>query len=149
MARSLAMATPLPPPRDHRRSSTLHMSVHPCEKADTIRRFARNYCKANIGFDRNGVQWLDGFIDWSREKDVDACDDKRNFALGSFFGACIIETFGGRWTFVEGSWKLYLDPSCETDPFLSIRLQLERGLPYSVLGAFDAILGAEQGGDKP
>lgn len=127
----------------------MRMSDHLREKAETIRRFARSYRKANIDFDRNGVAWLDGFMDWLREKDADLQDEKRIYALGSFYGVCIIETFGGRWTLANDSWKLVLDASPEIDPFLSIRLHLKGGRRNSVLQAFDAISTPARLGDEP
>ncbi len=131
------------------RMSNLHMSDHPNKKAETIRRFARNYRNANIDFDRSGVEWLDGFIDWLREKGAHKYDDERIFALGSFFGVCIIETFGGRWAIAENSWKLNLDSSRQIDPFVTIRLHLEHGLRNSVLGVFDTIPISKQANDDP
>ena len=125
------------------------MSEHPREKAETIRRFARNYRKANIDFDRSGVEWLDGFIDWLRDREADVQDEKRTFAFGSFYGVCIIETVGGRWKLVNDSWKLVLDASQEIDPFLNARLHLQGGRRYSVLQAFDAISTAARLGDEP
>jgi hypothetical protein len=125
------------------------MIEQPCEKAETVRRFARNYRNANIDFDRSGVQWLDGFIDWLREKGVDESNGKRSFALGSFLGVCIIETFGGRWVRTECGWKVNLAPSHEIDPYSIIRLHLECGPQYSVLLAFDSILAPARSNDEP
>jgi len=125
------------------------MSEHPREKADMIRRFARSYRNTNIDFDRSGVEWLDGFIDWLREKEADVHDEKRTFALGSFFGVCMIESVGGQWAFAEGSWMLVSDASREIDPFVLTRLHLQCGPRYSVLGEFDAISVQAQPDDEP
>lgn len=125
------------------------MSEHPREKAETIRKFARNYRKANIDFDRSGAEWLDGFIDWLRDEEADLHNERRTFALGSFFGVCIIETVGGRWAVADGGWKLVLDSPQEIDPFRSARLHLQRGRRYSVLQAFEAISTPARLGDEP
>lgn len=125
------------------------MSDHLREKAETIRRFARNYCNADIDFDRGGVEWLDGFIDWLRDKKVGLDDEKRTFAFGAFFGACVLEAVGGRWALANNRWKLVLDASQEIDPFLVARLHLQCGRQYPVLQAFDAMSAPARLGDEP
>ncbi len=118
----------------------MHMNKHPSESADTIRRFARNYRNADVDFDRSGVAWLDGFIDWLRENNVDIEDSQRIFALGCFFGTCIIETIGGKWTCDNDVWKLVPLGKCDLDPFQSVQLHLQFGQKRSVLGAFNNVV---------
>ncbi len=117
------------------------MNKHPRESADTIRKFAKHYRHADVDFDRSGAEWLDSFIDWLRENEADICDEQRIFALGSFFGTCVIETIGGQWSFHDGSWRLFSASECDLAPFLSVRLHLQFGQRHSILGEFDKLVG--------
>ncbi len=127
----------------------MHMNKHPTESADTIRRFARNYRNADVEFDRSGVEWLDRFIDWLREKKADTYDEERIFALGSFYGTCLAETIGGKWACDDDCWKLIPLDKCDLDPFQSVRLHLQIGQKHSVLNAFDAITALPHKDDEP
>ena len=128
----------------------MHMNKHPREKTATIRRFARNYRNADVDLDESGIQWLDGFFDWLREKKVDIEDEDRVFALGSFFGTCVIETIGGQWACDDEHWKLVpLATRCDLDPFQSVRLHLQFGQKHSVLGVYSEIAALAKKYDEP
>lgn len=113
------------------------MNTHPRERAETIRRFARNYRHADIDFDRRGVEWLDGYLTWLREKNADMSDEGRIFALGSFLGECMIATHGGQWLFDDKGWTFLSASDRPFDPFQSVRMHAQLGPTHSVLRAFD------------
>jgi len=87
---------------------------------------------------------LDGFIDWLREKKVDIKDERRIFALGSFFGTCVIKIIGGQWACDDDGWKFVPPAKCGLDPFQSIRLHLQFGQKHSVLKVFDDVAALAQ-----
>ena len=127
----------------------MHMNKHPNENADTIRRFARNYRNADVDFDRSGVVWLDGFIDWLRENNADIEDSQRIFALGCFFGTCVIDTIGGQWACDNDAWKLVPLRKWDLDPFQSVRLHLQFGQEHSVLVTYNNVVVLAQRCDEP
>ncbi len=117
--------------------------------AEMVLAVARDDFGQDIGFDRPGVQWLDGYIQalvdqGNVEASEELCDQ-----LGSFLGTCIIETYGGSWQDTEYGWAVVIKDDFAVFPFNKTLKHLTEGEGDSVLALFTgipAMLGyAEQG----
>lgn len=95
--------------------------------------------KTKIGFDREGVEWLDGYIQRQHEHGDGANFEGLVSTLGSFFGECIITAYGGDWQQTEYGWSVSFDDKNAAFPFAKVRKQLENGADDSVLSMFDTI----------
>lgn len=107
--------------------------------AELVLETARGEFAQDIGFDKPGVVWLNGYIQGLVEAgDVDAseqlCDN-----LGSFLGTCIIETYGGQWQDTEYGWAVVIKDDFAVFPFNKVLKHLTEGEGDSVLGLFTSI----------
>ncbi len=93
----------------------------------------------DVGFDVEGVRWLDSYI--QRLHDQGGVDDPEALCdrLGSFFGECIIQAFGGAWQETEHGWAVVLDRDLAVYPFNKALKHLTEGADDSVLGLFNTI----------
>ncbi len=108
--------------------------------ADLAVSMAREDMGMPIGFDRAGVEWLDGFIQRRHEERRDKDFYKRlTQTLGSYFGECIIREYGGSWKLVQGSWCVMFDNSNGVFPFAKVEKHLRYGADDSVLGLYNSI----------
>jgi len=101
--------------------------------AQLVVSIAENQLGTRVGFDRQGVKWLDGYIQRQYEH-----GDVANFSglintLGSFFGECLISTYGADWTHTEYGWSVAFDQGNAAFPFAKVAKQLERNT-YPVQG---------------
>lgn len=93
-----------------------------------------------VGFDRAGVEWLDGFIQRRHDERRDKDFYKRlTQTLGSYFGECIIREYGGSWQLVNGSWGVIFDNSNGVFPFAKVEKHLRYGADDSVLSLYNSI----------
>lgn len=92
-----------------------------------------------VGYDEDGVRWLDEFIQDQHEQGDPA--DRRALVnnLGSYLGECIVRSFGGEWAEVDGSWCVRFDDRNAAYPFAKVRKHLENGAGESVLSFFTLI----------
>ncbi|PNY34163.1 hypothetical protein C2E31_24765 [Rhodopirellula baltica] len=125
------------------------MKCLPHEKAETFRRFARNYRDADISFDRGGVEWLDMYIDSLHDNATDLENEQRIFALGCFFGVCLAETVGGEWSLVGDRWCFVSCNSSRIDPFDCIRSQMRPDRSDSLVVTFDTVINATEASGEP
>lgn len=93
------------------------------ENADYVLAIARDRWSTSA-FDETGVEWLDGHIEASRQHLGDDLADEFVQLMGSFYGQCLLETFGGRWTLTDGKLAIWSDPHGFTYPFEAVRRQL-------------------------
>jgi hypothetical protein len=109
------------------------------ENAKIVRQVAEKELDIRIGFDREGAEWLDGYIQRQHESGDSANFTGLTNTLGSFFGECIISTYGGAWTHTEYGWGIGFDHVNAAFPFAKVRKHLENGADDSVLGMFDSL----------
>lgn len=107
--------------------------------AQLVQTVALNQLKVQVDFDRTGVEWLDGYITRQHEN-----GDPNNFSglvstLGSFFGECIVRTYGGEWSESEHGWCIQFDEKNAVFPFSKVEKHLRNGAEDSVLSMFDMI----------
>lgn len=92
-----------------------------------------------VGYDEAGVRWLDGYIQRQHEQGDPANRDGLVSTLGSFLGECIVQSFGGTWTEINGAWCVQFDDCNAAYPFAKVDKQLEHGAEDSVLSFFTLI----------
>lgn len=109
------------------------------ENAELVQSVARDQLKVEVGFDRDAVVWLDGYIARQHEQgDPDNVDGLVS-TLGSFFGECLVQTYGGDWHQDELGWGVRFSDQNVVFPFSKVRKQLENGAGDSTLSFFDTI----------
>ena len=90
-----------------------------------------------IGYDEVGVVWLDGFIERQRNRLAPTHQLISN--LGSYFGECMIHSFGGNWAELEGGWCVRFNDRMTANPFGKVAKHLANGSEDSVLSFFRMI----------
>ena len=107
--------------------------------ADFVLKEAREQLGQDIGFDAEGVRWLDGFI--QRRHDGGAIDDPPGLVntLGSFLGECIARVYGGQWQETEHGWAVIVDGDLAVFPFNKVHKHLVDGAEDSVLSLFNSV----------
>lgn len=107
--------------------------------AEFVLNEARGNLGQDIGFDADGVRWLDGFI--QRQHDGGAIDDPSGLVntLGSFLGECIVQTYGGAWQETEHGWAVVVGDNFEVYPFNKVHKHLTEGAGDSVLSLFNGV----------
>ena len=107
--------------------------------AQLVVTWARDHLDTEVGFDEAGVCWLDGYIQRQHELGNPADREGLVSRLGSYLGECIIESYGGAWAEVDGSWCVRFDERNAACPFAKVGKQLEDGAEDSVLSFFTLI----------
>lgn len=92
-----------------------------------------------VGYDESGVQWLDGYIQRQHEPGDPKIRRGLVSTLGSYLGECIIQSFGGEWANLDGTWGVRFDDRNAAFPFAKVAKHLENGASDSVLSFFTAI----------
>jgi hypothetical protein len=93
-----------------------------------------------VGCDKNGVQWLDGFI--RRQRERGDANDALIDTLGCFYGECIRQTYGGSWLYVMGQLAIYFSEGSAAFPFSHIIKHLEDDEDNAALASKFAMIGS-------
>jgi len=109
------------------------------QNAQLVAATAENHLDTPVGYDREGVCWLDGYIQRQHEHGDPANREALVNTLGSYLGECIIAVYGGSWTHTEYGWGVAYDNGNAAFPFAKVAKQLENGAEDSVLSLFDSI----------
>ena len=107
--------------------------------ADLVVRTLRENLDVELGFDRAGVEWIDGYI--NRLRDAIEPENRSGLisTLASFVGESIIRTYGGNWVEQEGWWGVRVSERIWACPFAKIEKQFENGPEDSVASFFTCI----------
>jgi hypothetical protein len=107
--------------------------------AELVVGIARDQLGVEVGYDEAGVRWLDRYVQRQHEQGNPANRDGLVNTLGSYLGECIIQSFGGEWAEIDGTWCVRFDVGNAAYPFAKVGKQLENGAADSVLPFFTAI----------
>lgn len=107
--------------------------------ADLVVRTFRERMGVKLTFDQAGVEWIDGYI--NRVRGNFTADRRSGLvdALGAFVGECIIRTFGGTWTEVDGRWGVRVSDRLWACPDAKIEKQFANDSGDSVASFFRCI----------
>ena len=110
------------------------------EYAARVLKIIQSELGADIGYDINGVQWLDKVINGQYVTVPD--EHNANFVnqWGSYLGECIRQNYGGSW--VEDSeygWSVKFSDGNNAFPFGKVEKHLYLGKEESVLSFYTAI----------
>jgi hypothetical protein len=107
--------------------------------AELVQSVARDQLNVNVSFDKVAVEWLDGYA--TRQHSQGNPDNIEGLVstLGSFFGECIVQTYGGHWFEGEHGWCVYFNEKNAVFPFSKIEKHLRNGSEDSVLSMFETI----------
>jgi hypothetical protein len=108
--------------------------------AEMVLASARDDLGHDIGYDAEGVRWLDGFIQ-RRHDGGGVGDDPSGLTntLGSFLGECIVRSYNGRWQETEHGWAVIVDGNLAVFPFNKVHKHLVEGAVDSVLSLFKGV----------
>lgn len=109
------------------------------QNAELVISVASSELDVEVGFDLPGVEWLDGYISRQHEHGDPANRDGLVSTLGSYFGECIIQSYGGQWAQLDGDWAVRFDEKNAVFPFSKVSKHLENGPEDSVLSMFTTI----------
>lgn len=107
--------------------------------AELVRRTAEELLGTVVGYDREGVRWLDAYLDRQHTSGERSLQPGLAQTLGSFFGECIRLTLGGAWVETRGAWGVRISEQITVFPFAKVAKQLESGRNESVLAMFETI----------
>jgi hypothetical protein len=93
---------------------------------------------------REGVEYLDGFINRQRERFDEAGRSRLSAVLGCYLGGCILAQYGGRWVQDEAGLGIAINPDLVVFPLNKAGKHLENGPEDSVLSFFDTIPHADR-----
>lgn len=109
--------------------------------ADVAVSTVREHFGVALTFDQAGIEWIDGYINRSRDRIL--ADEDNLVAtinvLAAFVGEAIIRTFGGRWVEREGEWCVQVNEAIWACPFAKVAKQFKNGPKESVAGYFTLI----------
>ena len=107
--------------------------------AQRILELAGSRFRAEVGYDERGVRWLDAYIEQIRG-DLDPEDyEAVTPALGSFLGACVIQTYGGVWGEADDQICVRIGEKGAVFVFGRVLRQLQQGSAASVHSLFRAL----------
>jgi hypothetical protein len=108
--------------------------------AEMVLASARDDLGQDIGYDADGVRWLDGFIQ-RRHDGGGVGDDPSGLTntLGSFLGECIVQSYNGRWQETEHGWAVIVDGDLAVFPFNKVHKHLAEGAADSVLSLYKGV----------
>ena len=95
-----------------------------------------------FGYNRESVEWLEGYIErlrQSNELQDDATREKLTSVFGSFLGECIVRCYGGAWADREGVWGVAFDSRNAAFPFAKVVKQMQNGLKDGI-GSFFTLI---------
>ena len=95
--------------------------------------------EVNLGFDKESVEWLDGYIERNRAGWTDETAEKLSSVLGSFLGECIRVNYGGEWSETENGLAVAFDDGNATFPFNKIEKQIKNGSEDSIASFYNSI----------
>jgi hypothetical protein len=109
--------------------------------AELVKKVAAEMLKVDLRFDEAAVRWLDGYIDRHRISANAELQNKLVNTLGSFFGECIRQTYGGIWSSDDEArfWFIQFSEANAVYPFDKVEKHLQNGSEDSVLSMFTAI----------
>jgi hypothetical protein len=87
---------------------------------------ARELSNKEIGFDSEGVRWIDDLIQQLHEQKSER-GQKLVYAFAAFLGECIIRNFGGEWAIYNGHLCIRFDDGNAVFPINKVKKQLANG----------------------
>jgi hypothetical protein len=96
----------------------------------------------NVGYDKAGVEWLDGFIQRQHEQGDQSIRNSLVQTLGAYLGECIVHSFGGKWAHVNGKVAISFNKDNAVFPFEKVQKHLYNGHKAgdSVLGFYTSVI---------
>ena len=99
---------------------------------------------SRFGYNRESVEWLDGYIDRLRDSGEFKEEEQLNnltINFGCFLGECIRAAYGGAGRKHDVAWGVFFKDSSGAFPFSKVRKQLENGSAGgdSILSFYDLL----------
>jgi hypothetical protein len=116
------------------------LAAQALESAEIFRKSVRDQLKVELGYDLEGVRWLDDYVEHLHQRKVEVADNQVQ-AVGAFLGECIIRNFGGTWSTHDNMEMVRFDASNGVFPFNKVRKHWSSGREGgdSLLGMYEAV----------
>lgn len=117
------------------------LESHIRANAELVRLVAREQLHTQVGYDADGVRWLEGYIDRQRASARPELRQSLPSTLGAYLGECIRQVHGGQWfeDTDSGEWGIWIANRTTVYPFAKVRAQLAGAAGESVLALFVTI----------
>lgn len=117
------------------------LESHIRANAELVRLVAREQLHTQVGYDADGVRWLESYIDGQRSSARPELRTSLPSTLGAYLGECIRQVHGGQWfeDADSGEWGIWIANRTTVYPFAKVRAQLDGVAGASVLALFVAI----------
>jgi hypothetical protein len=111
------------------------------EMAEVFRKAVRDRFKVELGYDLEGVRWLDAYVERLHEGKVEIADNQVE-AVGAFLGECFIRNLGGTWSLHDNMEMVRFNASNGIFPFNKVRKHWSNGRQGgdSLLGMYEAVI---------
>ena len=109
--------------------------------AETVVSNFRDELGVELKYDRESIEWLDGYINRVRTQLKKESYAGLATALGAYLGETIIATYGGAWDYFEklDQWGIRFADDNGAFPITKVYKQLEEGEFDSVLSFFTVL----------
>jgi hypothetical protein len=110
-------------------------------KAEQLRAKVLEKLRVELRYDREGVRWLDSYLQRLHERGTAGQSPAMLDALGAYLGECIVRTAGGRWAVSAAHPCVQLATGMVVFPHSKVRMHLADGAEGgdSVLGFYESI----------
>ncbi|MBX3292776.1 MAG: hypothetical protein KF881_07790 [Acidobacteria bacterium] len=106
--------------------------------AENSKLVIKTFPDADLGFDRDSVAWIDGYI----ERNRDNWDEETRYSLasvfGSFLGECICRNLGAFWEQDDLGIAVVFGDGNKAFPFNKTAKQIANGSDDSILSFYDS-----------
>jgi hypothetical protein len=107
-----------------------------CANAEMV---VQTFTEQGLAYDQRSVDWIDGYIERNREGwDADTADKLGNM-LGSFFGECIRQNFGGEWKMTDNGLAIEFSDGNAAFPFNKVNKHIANGDGDSIASMYSSI----------
>ena len=93
----------------------------------------------DLSYDREGVKWVDGFVERMRSQLPPEKHTNVSIPLAEFVGECIVQTYGGTWKQRDKIWGVHIKEDVWVCPGAKVAKQFANGHSDSVLSFFECI----------
>jgi hypothetical protein len=97
----------------------------------------RTFPNADLGYDRESVEWIDGYIERNRLTWDSATKESLGSVLGSFLGECFRRNFDADWEMDDHGLAIVFPDGNKAFPFNRVNKQIAEGAEESIFSFYE------------